>query len=130
MVSPALRLDGLLPPSMLAFWLVAQVAANADFVLQDADSVNASVPAVVNASVITAAGGTAKFGIHADGRLAYISNAPSHFRTPGPDGGTPCGKRTRTSVTAKANKCRYATNASPGSTINCRARILRLKSSL
>ena len=97
----------------LALVLVGSLGL-ADFVLQDADHFDPTLAATISASVLAGAGGTnASQGAHADGFLALISNAPSHFRTPGPAGGTPCGTRTPTSVTARAHNCRYATNGGP-----------------
>ena len=85
-----------------------------DFVLQDADQFDPARAAAINASVLPGAGGAnASQSARADGYLALVSNAPSHFHTPGPAGGTPCGTRTLTSVTARAHGCRYATNGGP-----------------
>ena len=92
--------------------ILALSIAKSDFVLVRPDAFDPSADAVINATVLQGAGGTSK-SQHADGRLALIRNAVSHFRAPPPSGGTPCGKRVRTSVTAKSNHCRYATNGSP-----------------
>ena len=85
----------------------------ADFVLQKADRAEPAAPTVTNLTVLKGVGGEARLGISANGFLGTFQNAQPHFRAPGPKGGSPCGKRTRTSVTAKANNCSYATNASP-----------------
>ena len=101
--------------SMLAsfFALVSSAAAPApDFVLVQPDTFDPASVAVVNVSVLAGAGGV-EHSQQADGHLALVRNAPSHFKAPPPFGGTPCDKRVRTSVTAKAHDCRYATNASP-----------------
>lgn len=42
-----------------------------------------------------------------------MENAAPHLRAFGPLGGKPCGRRVRTSVTARAHACRLATNAAP-----------------
>ena len=84
-----------------------------DLVLQKADRAEPANPTVTHSSVLKAVGGKAHLGISANGYFATFENALPHFRAPGPKGGSPCGKRTRTSVTARANNCSYATNASP-----------------
>lgn len=48
-----------------------------------------------------------------DGFLTVVDNAGMGFRALPPYGGTPCMKRTKTSVTAEHSGCRYAVNGGP-----------------
>ena len=76
---------------------------------------SSSLGARITTAVIPGAGNVtgkpAPAGV--DGYLATVSGAAPYFRAFGPLGGHPCGKRVRTSVTARAHKCRLATNAAP-----------------
>ena len=95
----------------LAVVVGAAVAAFADDVeVVPSDGGSASTPASFDLRVLPNAGGGT---VGANGHLAVVEHAQPHFRMLGPLGGEPCGKRVRTSVTARANKCRYATNGGP-----------------
>ena len=103
---------------IFGFFLVLVASRAADIVVVPSDGIDdLSKPAIVNLTVVAGAGGTDSTSHNrsatADGFLAVVSYGASHFKAPGPAGGSPCGRRARTSLTAKVNECQYATNGSP-----------------
>eukprot|EP01047_Picozoa_sp_COSAG01_P077123 COSAG01_NODE_13777_length_1537_cov_1.367872_1_plen_288_part_00 len=112
--------DGLvlLLPLLLLLLLVqlgGSESADAPYVLVPADAHDAGHAADITFSILHGAGNVnghpAPPGV--DGYRAVVSNAAPHFRSFGPLGGKPCGKRVKTSVTARSHKCKLATNAGP-----------------
>lgn len=107
------------PPSPLRLLLLfAGAAASPDFEVQKSDGGTPGAPAQIVSTVIEGAGeqpGAPPSGASPkpNAYMAVMSNAAQHFRAFGPLGGHPCGVRTKTSVTARAHHCRYATNAGP-----------------
>ena len=93
--------------------LVVAPARAADYVTVAADRHEPSAPASYNKTVIADAGGPPNWRGHANAYEAVFDNASPHFKALPPRGGSPCGKRVRTSVTAAARGCKWATNASP-----------------
>lgn len=85
------------------------------YVIMLADSYDDARPAEFDFTVLPGAGNVsghpAPPGV--DGYRALVSNGAPHFRVFGPLGGTPCGKRVKTSVTASAHNCKLATNGGP-----------------
>ena len=100
------------------------------YVIMPADSYDGARAAEFDFTVLPGAGNVsghpAPPGVN--GYRALVSNGAPHFRVFGPLGGTPCGKRVKTSVTASAHNChRFRTQLSPllhttvtASTHNCR----------
>jgi hypothetical protein len=106
------------PALLLLLLALPSAAAAPDFELQPSDSHSTGEPAKITATVLKGAGeqpGAPPSGAKPspNAYMALISNAAPHFRSFGPLGGDPCGVRTKTSVTAKAHDCRFATNAGP-----------------
>ena len=99
----------------MIFWTLclSAVAQDADFVLVQADMHNDSAAAVVTTAVLPDEGGPRTLFQDANGYEATFVNAAPHFKVLGPIGGTPCGKRVKTSVTAQAAGCKWATNGAP-----------------
>ena len=93
--------------------LIAPTWCTADYEVLKADDNNAAAPAVRTQAILPDAGGPPNAFGHANGYEAVFANAAPHFRVLGPLGGTPCHKRVKTSVTAKAAGCQWATNAAP-----------------
>ena len=91
------------------------VAAVDPYVLIPADSHDGSQAAGIDFSILPGAGNVSGHPAPAgvNGYRAVVSNAAPHFRAFGPLGGTPCGKRVKTSVTAAAHKCKLAINGGP-----------------
>ena len=95
---------------------VTLLSARSELITVPSDGADASSPAAVNLTVLPGAGGTDTAFNHtavADGYLSIVSNGAPHFKAPPPAGGDPCGRRTRTSITALENDCHFATNGSP-----------------
>ena len=86
-----------------------------DYVVQPSDDPDApAAAAVINTTVLVNAGGPTPLLVSpANGYLTVISRGSASFRALGPAGGAPCGVRTKTSATAAANGCRFATNGGP-----------------
>ena len=90
--------------------------ADPDFITYPVDLADWERPAGINVSVLPGAGnvpGKPAPASGVDGYLAVVTNGAPHLRAFGPLGGHPCGKRVKTSVTARAHGCRLATNAAP-----------------
>ena len=105
------------PCAWLCCWIAAHlrgvVAVPSGYVLQPSDAAN-STAATIHAITIPHAGGKTPSNVPAaNGYLAIASNAAASFRVFGPLGGSPCGQRVKTHITASGRKCRYATNAGP-----------------
>ena len=104
----------------------AAATGSPDYEVQKSDGGAPGAPAQIVSTVLKGAGeqpGAPPSGASPspNAYMAVMSNAAQHFRAFGPLGGHPCGVRTKTSVTARAHHCRYATNAGPFSmaTGNC-----------
>ena len=87
----------------------------ADYVVVPSDGITPGARATVEMTTIPGAGNVTGFpappGVN--GYKAVVRNGVSFFRVFGPLGGDPCGKRVRTSVTARAHNCQIATNGGP-----------------
>ena len=101
---------GLADDNLMLLILLATTAA--DYEILKADR-HEPAPASFDKTVLPDEGGPPNRGGHANGFEAVFDNAAPHFRALPPLGGTPCGKRVKTSVTAKAHGCRWATNGAP-----------------
>eukprot|EP01051_Picozoa_sp_SAG22_P009506 SAG22_NODE_797_length_7135_cov_211.841103_8_plen_305_part_00 len=106
------------PLGLLSLPAAPRFAAAADYELQPSFGHAAGKPVQIMSKLLPGAGeqphgppSGAKPS--PNGNLAIMSNAAQHFRAFGPLGGHPCGKRVKTSVTAAAHGCKYATNAGP-----------------
>jgi hypothetical protein len=96
----------------------AAVRLKTDYELQAADRYTPAEPAGIVTTVLKGAGEQPEgppsgASPSPNAYLTVFTNAAPHFRAFGPLGGSPCGKRVKTSVTAKAHNCRFATNAGP-----------------
>ena len=84
-----------------------------DYESVKADRHDPSTTATFNKTILPDEGGPPNWRGHANGFEAVFANASPHFRVLPPHGAPECGKRMRTSVTAKANGCKWATNGAP-----------------
>jgi len=82
------------------------------YVVQPSDGTGG--PTDIRTFVLKNAGGSTPASVpSANGYLAIAAGGADAFRVYGPEGGDPCGTRVETHVSAKGNKCRYATNGGP-----------------
>ena len=79
-------------------------------IIQQSDKHDPKSAASFKTSVVHHAGGSA---VDAKGFFANVTNGAPHFKAFGPLGGDPCGRRVRTSVTARGHQCRWAVNGGP-----------------
>ena len=93
--------------------LAAAIGITADYEVVVGFGTDPAAPARIRKSVLPRAGGNASTVEQANGFLATIENGSPHFRALGPLGGTPCGVRVQTHVTAAAAECRWAVNGGP-----------------
>ena len=93
--------------------LLAGQSTAADYEVIKADRHEPSATSRLSKTILSDEGGPRNWRGYANGYEAVFENASPHFKVFPPLGGSPCGKRTRTSVTAKAHGCHWATNGSP-----------------
>ena len=99
--------------AFVALVMLFECASAADFEILKADRHDPAAAATFNKTVLPDEGGPSNWRGHANGFEAVFDNASPYFRAFPPHGGSPCGKRVKTSVTANAHGCRWATNGGP-----------------